>query len=409
MKPVITLIIIIFVIFTAFSGCTQSGETAGAQNIEEKNYRTVTDSRGTEAKVPVDIERVATVSDGLVEEVMYILGVNDKIVALGSKGLLFTSEKNYVYPVDDGTNVTTPAGNNVATVLSPRIGDLPTFIDYGVAMNYETLAAADPDIVIIRLGSSAFLSCEDENAKKSIERIESLGIPVVVLYSPNCYENSDPTAISDEIKIIGQVFGEEEKAEEIGAELESMKESIRERTAQVSEDEKKDVLVLGLSSMHRTETAAGIAWGLGTTESYMIEDLLNARNAFRSDTGSFQVVSTEQVLSMEPDVILLGTASGYHPPGELYNATYYKNLRELTAVKNHRVASLPYSPRNAAKRLEYPVDLMVTAKTVYPDLFEDIDLGEWILEFYQKIYGVDRDTATELRTAQLMDWCVEEE
>jgi iron complex transport system substrate-binding protein len=408
MKPAMPLIFVIFLIFVAVSGCTQSDVSVDEQAVSGGDYRIVTDSRGVDVKVPIDIERVATVSDGLVEEVMYILGVDDKIVAIGSEGLRSSAKSGYSYPLDDGTNVTAAGGNNVATVLSPGLDDLPLFVDYGVAMNYETLAAAEPDVVIMRLGSSAFLSCEDENAEKSIERIESLGIPVVVLYSPNCYEDSDPTAISEEIEIIGRVFGKEDEAEGITTLLESMKEAIQERTATISEDEKKSVLVLGLSPMHRTETAAGIAWGLKTTESYMIEDLINARNSFRSDTGSFQVINTEQILSMDPDVIILGTASGYHPPGELYNATYYKNLRELQAVKGHHVSSLPYAPRNAAKRLEYPVDLMVTAKAVYPELFEDIDLNEWILSFYRDVYGVDSGKADELRSAQLMDWCIGE-
>jgi iron complex transport system substrate-binding protein len=408
MKLAMPLIFAIFLIFVAVSGCTQSAETTDEQTVSGDEYRIVTDSRGVDVKVPVDIERVATVSDGLVEEVMYILGVDDKIVAIGSEGLRSSAKSGYSYPLDDGTNVTAAGGNNVATVLSPGLNELPLFVDYGIAMNYETLAAAEPDIVIMRLGSSAFLSCEDENAKKSIEKVEALGIPVVALYSPNCYEDSDPTAISDEIEIIGQVFGKEDKAKGIATLLESMKEDIRERTATIGEDEKKDVLVLGLSSSYRTETAAGIAWGLKTTESYMIEDLINARNSFRSDTGSFQVINTEQILSMNPDVIILGTASGYHPPGELYNATYYKNLRELQAVKGHHVSSLPYAPRNAAKRLEYPVDLMVTAKAVYPGLFEDIDLNEWILSFYREVYGVDSTKAAEMRSAQLMDWCIDE-
>lgn len=167
------------------------------------------------------------------------------------------------------------------------------------------------------------------------------------------------------------------------------------------------MLVLGLSPMHRTETSVGIAWGLKTTESYMIEDVVNAKNALRSDLGSFEIVSTEKVLAMNPDVIVIGTAAHYAPPEELYEAPYYKNLRELQAVKNHRVVSLPYSPRNSAKRLEYPLDLMVIAKAVYPEKFEDIDLNEWILSFYQDVYGIDRDTAIQLLSAQLMDWCVE--
>jgi len=49
---------------------------------------------------------------------------------------------------------------------------------------------------------------------------------------------------------------------------------------------------------------------------------------------------------------------------------------------------------------------MVIAKAAYPSLFEQINLSEWLLDFYQEVYRVDRQTATELRSAQLMDWTV---
>jgi iron complex transport system substrate-binding protein len=76
-------------------------------------------------------------------------------------------------------------------------------------------------------------------------------------------------------------------------------------------------------------------------------------------------------------------------------------------VKRRRVAALPWSPCNCSKRLEYPVDVMVIAKAAYPALFEDIDLAEWLLEFYRQVYGVDRQTARELRSVQWMDWTLE--
>lgn len=167
--------------------------------------------------------------------------------------------------------------------------------------------------------------------------------------------------------------------------------------------------MFGLSPTHRAQGGAGVVQGLGTTESYMIEDVVNAKNAFQVDAGNFQIVNTEQVLALDPDVIVLCTAWGYHPPGELTEATYYSSLRELSAVKNGRVMSLPWTPCNCVKRLEYPIDLMVIAKAAYPDKFDDIELDDWLLEFYMNVYGVDQATAEKLRTAQWMDWCVEEQ
>lgn len=404
MEQIKKLLILGIICLFLFSGVVQALEETG-DGINEK-FRTVVDSRGVKVTIPVDIERVATISDGLVEEMMSIFGVDDKIVSLGSKGTLFTGD--YVYPVENGPNVTISGGKNIALVLSPGLKDLPLFADYGSALNLESLATSNPELVIIRLGDSTYQSCKDEIAQKSIERIESLGIPVVVLNSPNCEDNSDPTKISDEIRILGRVFGQEEKAEHVVSAIESAKDMIQDRTKDIRDDQKKPVLLLGLSAMHRTETAAGISWGRKSPESYMIEKIVNAKNAFQSDMNGFQVISYEQIMATDPDVIILGTASGYHPPSELYSSPYYRTLNDLSAVQKGDVVSLPYEPRNAARRLEFPIDLMVIAKATYPELFDDIDLKDWTMTFYKDVFGVDSDLAEELWSSELMDWSQEE-
>lgn len=81
---------LILLLAMAVAGCMQSPmQTTEDKTVSGSEYRTVIDSRGVEVKVPVNIERVVTVSDGLVEEVMVILGVNDTLVGLGSKGLQY--------------------------------------------------------------------------------------------------------------------------------------------------------------------------------------------------------------------------------------------------------------------------------------------------------------------------------
>ncbi|ADN35286.1 periplasmic binding protein [Methanolacinia petrolearia DSM 11571] len=403
----LALILVISFIIIFSAGCVSEDQSADGNesDVSDSGYRTVVDSRGVKVEIPEDIERVVTVSDGLVEGVMYSLGVEDTIVGLGSTCIAI--EKTYSYPVDDGTCVNGSGGSSIQLVLDPDINEVPLVMEYGVAMNYETLSSLDPDVVIIRLGSCSIQEKDSETAQKTIETIESLGIPLVVLYSPNCYSDQSLSHISDEIEIIGDVFGKKEQAAEIAEYLESQVGLVEERTSDIAENEKPSVLMFGLSATHRAQGGAGVVQGLGTTESYMIEDVVNAKNAYRSE-GTWQIVNTEQVLALDPDVIVLCTAWGYHPMDELYNATYYSALSELTAVKNERVMSLPFMPCNCDKRLEYPIEVMVIAKAAYPELFEDIELEEWLIEFYMNVYGVDQATAEELLYAQWMEWCIEE-
>jgi iron complex transport system substrate-binding protein len=114
----------------------------------------------------------------------------------------------------------------------------------------------------------------------------------------------------------------------------------------------------------------------------------------------------EQVFALDPDVIALPTSSGYHPPEELYEAPYYAKLQSLRAVKQRKVIALPWMPCNCSKRLEYPIEVMMIAKISFPEAFEDIQIHEWVLSFYQTIYGVDRNKAKEIRSAQWLDWTI---
>jgi len=370
-----------------------------------EDYRTVVDSRGISVQIAADIERVVTMSDGMIEGVMTSLGVQDKIVGLGSSSLQRTW--NYSYESVSGETYSYDEGMNPVTCINPSFMDLPLVAED--AVNYEAVASLDPDVVILRAGSCNFWTTDvkDENLQKTISMIESLDIPVVVLYGPDCYPEPDMSTISDEIIIIGQVFNREEDAKVLADYIEGQVELIKGRTEDIPDSERPDVLMLGLSPSARNEGGAGVVFGTDTIESFFIEDLAGAKNAFQ-DSGYFKTVSAEHLLALNPDVIVLCTAAGYHPPREIYEASYYQNLQELDAIKNQRVTALPWTPWNCAKRLEYPIDVMVTAKAAYPERFGDVDLGEWLLDFYMNVYNVDRETAIGIRSAQWMNWTVEE-
>ncbi len=367
--------------------------------------REVIDSRGEAVMVPAEIDRVVTISDGLIEGTMLVLGEVDKIVGIGSTCL--PKVWNYTYESVKGEPIVYMDGANPVSFLDSRLRELPIVANGDAAPNFEAIAELDPDVVILRAGDCS-LRYNDEAAQKTISSFESLGIPLVVLYAHNFNEeqHKDISTISNEIRIVGSVFGKEAEAGELAEYLEGQLNLVSERTKDAPDYEKPRVLILGLSPSARKEGGAGQVFGLDTIESYFIEDLVHAKNAYQ-DPGYFKTLNAEQLLALDPDSIVLCTASGYHPPRELYEAPYYQNLQEMRAVGDRNVTALPWSPCNCAKRLEYPIDVMVIAKAAYPDRFQDIDLSEWLLDFYQNVYGVDRETAEKLRSAQWMDWTVE--
>ena len=391
------------VIVGLFTGGVAVAEKDTAVDMPDKDARTIVDSRGTRVSIPCNIERVITVSDGLIEGVMTVIGVQDRIVGIGSSCLAKTDYR-FCHPSEKGESICSEDGMHVITFLHRQIAQLPQIACWNTAPNYEKIASLTPDLMIVRVGS-CWHGNDADQIPKSIKTIESLGIPLVVLHSPNTYAQPDIRFVHEEIRIIGKIFQQEAKAEKLIAYLENSVNVVRARTKDIPEEARPKILFLGLSSKARENGGAGTVFGLGTIDSSLLQDVAHGINAFQ-ERGYFKILGTEQILSLNPDAILLPTAWGHHPPQELYDAPYYAYLRELDAVKNRRVASLPFTPCNCDKRLEYPIDIMVMAKTAYPNRFADIDLADWLIDFYRNVYGVDEQTAEKLRAVQWMDWTV---
>lgn len=380
--------------FTLFSS------TAFAQT------RSIVDMRGRQVTIPSHITRVSTIDDGFVEAIMTHLGVVESVTVIGSWALKLHTP--YTFPTAFGEN-TEHWGASPMRIIHPWLDKLDCITSrQGVGLDFETLAAHNPDVVILRVGDCTIGAADRAVINKTITTIEALGLPLVVLYAPSWYKNSDLSTLAQEAAVIDSVFNKPEGSKALLQWLGSMETLIRERTAKVEKAQRAKLLYFGLSSKVRQKGAAGTAHGLDTPESYMVESVAHAFNAFRGN-GSGVPLSAEQVYALDPDVIVLPTFNGYHPDSELYEADYYTNLRELRAVKEKRVYSLPYSPKNCARRLEYPLDMLIIAKAAYPHLFTDIKVHEYALELYMKAYHIERALAEQVRSKQFLDWTVEKD
>lgn len=369
---------------------------------------TVTDMRGKQVNIPENLERIATIDDGFIEGVMTHLGVINKVTAIGSWSM--KRDYKYTYETTDGKKYTAK-GVNTMKYLHPWLNDIPCFNSpQGDILNYETLAKADPQLVILRVGDctvsggSYFRGGDPAQLEKTITMIESLDIPLVVLFSPTYYGKAELSSMKEEMRVLGDIFKQRDKALKLYEYLNETEIMVRNRTKNIKD--KPNVLYFGLNSAARKQGGSGMVSGITTPESYIIENIVNAKNAYRGK-GNNIILSGEQVYAINPDVILLPTQNGYHPADELLKAPYYQNLNQLKAVQNKRVYALPWTPMNCSRRVEYPLDILIIAKASYPELFKDIKVHQFALDFYKKVYNVDNKTAKALRSEQLLDWTVE--
>jgi iron complex transport system substrate-binding protein len=354
-------------------------------------FKTVTDMRGVDVSIPEEPQKVVAISRSLIDTTMYIFGVEDKLVG----GSVWTRNDGYEdYTWGSETYHVCPW---ISFVLNPDYRNLTNVGGFGGpygTVNVETIAALEPDLLILRdLGN------DEEGVQKFLDSMEQLNIPTVVLKYPDCYDDIDASTIYEEVRLLGEVFDQQDKAEEIVEHMDAQVQLIRERTADVDEDEKPCVLYFGAPSWAGDSGGVGYAFGTETIESIFLENIVNAKNVY-DGTGT-DIISTEHLLSLDPDIIILSTYSGYHPPREMYEAERFGKVQDLRALSEGKVYSLSATPCKS-ERLEFPINLMIEAKAVYPDRFEDIDLEEWIRDYFMGLYGVDEERAEELMDSLLL-------
>lgn len=379
-------------LFLATANSTGGG-AHGSENIDAGRWKTVTDMRGAEVKIPDDPQRVVAISRSLIDTTMYIFGVEDRIVG-GSI---------YQEPIKKGTYVWNGTDYTVNTwigkILNPELDHLTNVGGFGGPYgppNVETIASLNPDLVILRdLGE------QEENTGRFLDHLDSAGIPVVVLKYPSCYEHPSVDTIYEEIRVLGAVFGKEDQAEEIVETIRSRVTSICDRTRDIPPAKQKRVLYFGAPTYAKDKGGAGYAFGSGTTEVGMMEDVVHVRSAY-TESGK-NMISAEQLLALDPDVIILSTWSGYHPPRQLYEDTQYDTIQDLRALKEGEVYALAATPCKS-ERLEFPINMMIMAKAVYPDRCADVDLETWIREYIVELYGTDEATTDTIVDALMLEY-----
>ena len=372
----------------------------------DKSYYIVKDMRGVDVKIQKDLKRIATIDDGFVESVMTYLGVVDKVISIGS----WSMKRRYKYEsyTSDKEKPTYLFGLNTALMLNPNLEELSCINSpQGNIINYETLVKSKPELVILRVGDCTVRGGNQEHIDKTIATIEKLGIPLFVLYSPNYLKLNGTKSLKDEIYALGKVFNKSKEVEALYKYLLSVEELVRKRTKGVKLKDKSKVLYLGLSSSALSDGGVGLVSG-DAAETYIVEDIVNADNVYNGSTARV-LFSAEQLYSINPEVIILFTSHGFHTKDKLYNKKDYKKLSKLKAIKNKRVYSLAFNPMYCSIRLEYPIDMLIVAKASYPELFKDIKVHEWILDFYKSVYSVDDATAIKLRSSQMLDWTVDDD
>lgn len=249
----------------------------------------------------------------------------------------------------------------------------------------EEIISVSPDVIMM----SAFGS-EDADKLQS-----ATGIPVVLV--PGSDKMMDENAYKT-LRIMGEVYGKEARAEELINYMDNIKEDLNKRTADVPEDKKPSVYVGGVSF----KGAHGFE---GTEAGYGPFDAIHAKNMAdeTGQNGPFNV-DLEQVLAWNPDVLFVDF-NGLPLINEHYaaNPEYYQQLK---AVQEGQVYS-QISFRSSASNLEMALaDTYYAASVLYPEQFQDVDPVEKSGEIFETLLGENfyddlKENGYEFRTLQI--------
>lgn len=356
-----------------------AASTGETETVETTGPRTITDMRGVEVTLPEKLDRIAILDKGFLVQTMTALGVADRIVASGDviQGATDKMERDSLF-------------------LCPQLLELPQIGYPTSAVDYETLAAADPDLVILR--NSEYIK-DSEITAEAIDKIENeLKIPLVVVNGPGCYDEVTIETQYEGIRLLGQLFQKEERAQEIISLMEETISMIEERTADIPEEEKPSVMYIGGL---KGDELTGTVWGADYGDAKFSQEVAGIRNVY-PEHEAIRKVSAEQLLALNPDKIILCTVS---PDPEVFlTDTLYSPISDITAIQNGDVASIGLLTWWGDFRLEVPTILLISAKSVYPDRFADVDVASWLNTYHMALYGLTQEEAQQLKVTQQLDW-----
>ena len=326
---------------------------------------TVTDMIGREVTVkPGTYKRVVCVGAGALRMYTY---VGDVSLLCGVEDIDNTSLEERPMMFDSVARPYVIAYSDVFSTL-PSCGVGGPMAQTAEA---EKILACDPDIVI-----SEFEDVEKEDALQ-----EQLGVPVITL-------SAGPKGVFDEafagsMELLGTIFGKEERAAELVAFVEVQAAELNKRTADVAEEDKPSVYVCGLGNW-------GTADHLMTAENFVSLSVANVKNVL-SGTGmqGIQPIEEEKFVALGEamDIIIMDAAAVKNiAPMYAENPTMFDTCK---AWQNGEVyLEMAYN----AYYTNFEIALLnswFVGKTVYPELFEDIDMTAKTNEITQAFFGQD--------------------
>lgn len=326
------------------TGC---GEVTMEQSAEAESF-TVTDDQGRDVTIDGPVER-SVVINSYGNEFVRAIGAGDTVVGVDRTSL---NRLPYLEVEEEA-------------VIAEGLDQL----------NYEAIAELEPDVVIL-----------PRNAiwEEAATQLESFGIPVVVATA------WDYAAFDDTVELLGEVFGEEEGADEVQAFNQEILDAVAEGV------EGQDTVPVYLETVDPYLTV------LPGSGFHALIEAAGGENVFADSSGGDAqeeiTVDPADVVSRNPELIIHEFEPSAEPTGDgvfsdigsgMYSRAGWSNIDAITEEQVYVANGW------ATSAVAKSIGAAYLATWLHPEQFEDLDpetyLQRWVEDFQGTEFSSDED------------------
>lgn len=334
------LFLMVVILLFILIGCGTDTKNTVA-SLSDENIIEIVDCVGRKVSVPKEPEHVACLF-AVSSHIVSMLGDSEKIVAV-SEG----NKRDHLF-----------------LEIYPAIKDVRTPKGSGHVNIEELFKDPAPDVV--------FCYTDLVQDDKMMNKIERFGVPVVVIDFKTIEEHQYA------VNLIGKIMNKEEKAQAYNKFYNRVLEKVTEKVSNIPESEKKFVYH-AINELLRTDTQGSLPADWIPKTGVLPVGVAKGITTTGADKN---FLSLEQLFTYDPEHIMINGKD------VMDYIEQKERLHVLQAYQNGHIYLMPLgvSRWGHPYSIETPLAILWTAKTIYPEHFENIDIEQETMFFYNEFF-----------------------
>jgi iron complex transport system substrate-binding protein len=320
----------------------------------EADFITVTDHNDNVVQVPKNAQRIAVCDILPLPSVLCVFFDSaEKLVGIAPSSM-------------------SAAQNSLLSQLYSEILNAQTGYMNGTDVNTEELMQLAPDVVFYSASNPALG-----------EKLTASGFCAIAV-SANKWQYNCIETLNNWIGLLSQIFPENDRAALCRSYSEDVYAMVQERVKDIPDAERARAFFLFQYNDSTIMTSGQLFFGQWWADAI---GAVNVANELATDNSV--TVNLEQVYDWNPDIIFMTNFNTFQPD-DLYHSTVGTyDWSGIQAVQDKSVYKMPLGMyRSYTPGIDTPITLLWMAKTTYPARFEDIDVTQKAIDYYETVFGV---------------------